>query len=210
MTESQVLGLRAARQGLARPVRGEAGYRELFGRLQPVAPVFFSVPGSVPRLVHRTSFDDAETADRLRRRRELVKGRFGTGQIGYVLAADLEVYATAFRQVPARLGALERQVLEVLAATGPLSPRHLREEIGTLNKHLMPALHRLQRAFLVYEDQEDERWDRPWGLFASEWPDLELERQPWEVAAAAVVERFLEGYAFATEEQLRAWSGFPV
>ena len=60
------------------------------------------------------------------------------------------------------------------------------------HKRLMPVLHRLQRAFLVYEDQEDGSWERPWCLFESEWPDVDLERLPWQEAAcesgAAAVE----------------------
>lgn len=198
------------RQGLSAPVSGESGYIELFRRLQPVSPVYYSMPGSPPRLCCRSSDDDADMAASLRRRRQVVKGRFRTGQIGYIAADDLELYGTAFRRPLARVGETEQLLLDTMRATGPLSPRHLREETGLLNKQIMPALHRLQRAFAVFEDQEDDRWDRPWCLFASEWPDLDLDRLPWDQAAAEVVERFLAGYVFATEGQIKAWSGFGV
>ena len=88
------------------------------------------MPGLPPRLVHRVAFDDAELADRLRGWAELVKGRFWGGNIGYVLAGDLELYAAAFRKPLTRLNPLEERVLDVLWSTGPLTPRQLAEESG--------------------------------------------------------------------------------
>jgi len=52
-----------ARQGLDGPVRSEPEYAALVRLLQPVAPIANSMPGSPPRLVHRTAFDDSELAD---------------------------------------------------------------------------------------------------------------------------------------------------
>jgi hypothetical protein len=42
---------------------------------------------------------------------------------------------------------------------GGLTPQQIKEETGLLNQEIMPALHRLQEAFVVYED----RW-RPTGI----------------------------------------------
>ena len=210
MNKETLLAHRLARQGMIDKAQNEQAYRALLHLLQPVAPVHFTMPGLPPQLVHRTTFDDAELADRLRGRAELVKGRFWGGNIGYVLAGDLELYATAFRKPIARLNPLQERVLEVLWSTGPLTPRQLAEESGRKNKEIMPVLHRLQQAFQVYEAQEDSSWERSWSLFNSEWPDLDLERQSWQEAATEVVLRFVRGHVFATKAQLRDWSQWGV
>lgn len=207
MDKQTTIEARMARQGIWGRVGTEREYGELFRRLQPVTPVHFSMPGSPPRLMHRADVDDAALADRMRAGRELVKGRFANGLIAYVLADDLELYATAFRQPLDRLTQIQEAVLGTLRSTGPLSPRQLRQEMGVMHKQLMPALHRLQRAFVLYEDQEDEGWDRPWCLFESEWPDVDLGRTTWSEAAIAVIERFLEAHVFATTGQICDWCG---
>lgn len=210
MNKETLLAHRLVRQGLVDKAQNEQAYRALLHPLQPVAPIHFTMPGRPPQLVHRIAFDDAELADRLRGRAELVKGRFWGGNIGYVLAGDLELYATAFRKPIARLNPLHERVLDVLWSTGPLTPRQLAEESGRKNKEIMPALHRLQQAFRVYEAQEDSSWERSWSLFAAEWPDLDLERRSWPEAAAEVLVRFLRGHVFATRVQLRDWSQWGV
>ncbi len=201
---------RLARQGLAGQAVDETAYGNLLRYMQPVAPVHFSMPGLPPRLLHRTLFDDGEVADALRARAQLVKGRFWGGNIGYVLAEDLGLYAAAFRKPISRFTPIQEQLLETLRGTGPLTPKLLREETGLLNKKIMPALHRLQQAFLVYEAQEDASWERPWSLFAAEWPDTDPEAMSWQEAAAEVLRRFLQAHVFAAFAELRSWSQFGV
>ena len=205
-----VCAWRLLRQGLAEATANESGYKDLLRRLQPVAPVHFSMPGSPPRLVHRTLFDDGEAADALRAGVLLVKGRFWGGNIGYVLAENLALYAAAFCKPIVRFTPIQEQLLETLRGTGPLTPKLLREETGLLSKKIMPALHRLQQAFLVYEAQEDSSWERPWSLFGAEWPDVDFCAMPWQEAAAEVLWRFLEAHVFATFVQLRSWSQLGV
>jgi hypothetical protein len=199
-----------ARQGLTAPAGGEREYVELVRVLQPVAPVADSRPGLPPRLVHRTRFDDGRLADAMRGRGELVKGRFRGGNIGYVLAGDLELYGAAFRKELARFSEIQEQVYRALRNAGPLTPRQLKEETGMLNRQIMPALHRLQQAFLVYEAQEDSSWERAWSLFAAEWPDVDLERRSREDAAGEVLVRLLQSLVFATFAQLRDGSQFAI
>ena len=210
MNRETVLAWRMARQGLDEPVRSEPEYVTLVRLLQPVAPIANSMPGSPPRLVHRTAFDDSELADAMRGRCQLVKGRFWGGNIGYVLAEDLELYGAVFRKELKRFNPIQDQVYQALWSAGPLTPRQLKEETGLLNKQIMPALHRLQQAFLVYEAQEDSSWERPWSMLTAEWPDVDLERHPWEKAAGQVLCRFLRSQVFATFTQARDWSQFGV
>ena len=76
------------------------------------------------------------------------------------------------------------------------------------HKKLMPALHRLQEAFLVFEDQSDASWDRPWSPLSSALPEVDLDRRSWEQAAIEVIRRFLQSHVFATFQELKSWSGF--
>ncbi len=200
---------RLRRHLLAEPTADTNAYFHLFRLVQPVAPPAMSYPGSPPELVHRARFDAAAAADKLRANRTLVKGRFLNGNVGYVFADDLELYATAFRKPVTRVSEIQQVVYDKLSSLGPLTPRQLREETGLLNKQVMPALHRLQTAFLVHEDQPDEDWEREWRLFEDEWPDVDLEQRTKQEAAADVIERFLRAHVFATSAQVKDWSALP-
>ena len=201
---------RLARQGLAEPLASRHALCPLIRALQPLSTGPYARPGSPPRLVHRTVFDDATAADRLRRERALVKGRFRAGGVGYVLADDLELYANAFCKPVAVPSPIQAEVLDVVCRAGPLTPKQIKEETGLLNKQIMPALHRLQTAFLVYEDQLDDDWERPWYEFESEWPDVRLDPARSEACRTEVVVRFLRAHVFATPEQIRDWTQLPA
>jgi hypothetical protein len=203
-----IVAERLRRHRLARPLPTRRGYAELLRLLQPVATISDARPGDPPRLVCRTAFDDAREADRLRARRALVKGRFLRGGIGYVLAEDLPLYANAFCKPLPRPSATQRAVLEAVRSAGPLSARQLRQETGLLAKQVMPALQRLQQAFLVYEDQVDREWDRAWFELETEWPTLKLDPLTRDAARSEILLRFLGAHVFATDEQLHDWSGF--
>jgi len=107
------------------------------------------------------------------------------------------------------LNRIQGTVLKAVQTMGGLTPRQIKEETGLLIKGIMPALHRLQEAFLVHEDQVDSEWERCWYDFASEWPEIDLEDIPWEAAAERVLLRFLRGHVFATMEQVKDWSQLP-
>ena len=207
---ASILAERMRRHHLSHPLADPHGYAALFRALQPVATMSYAVPGSAPRLVHRTTFDDAAIANRLRSRREIVKGRFMSGNIQYVLAADLELYANAFCKPLWDLSGIQSDVLEMVETLGPLTPRQLREESGYMNKEIMPALHRLQRAFLVYEDQVDDDWERSWYGFAGEWPDIAVDPEQTPSALRQALTRFLAAQVFATYQEIRDWSGMPA
>ncbi len=209
VTLKGILAERIRRQRLASPLRATKDYVELFRSLQPVSTIRHTRPGDPPSLWPRTRFSDKPQASRLRAKGRIVKGRFLGGSIGYVLAEDLGVYANAFRRPLDRLSEIQQTVLQALQNTGPLTPRQIKEETGLLNKQIMPALHRLQTAFMVYEDQTDTDWERGWYIFSSEWPEIELSDSHFESAATQVLLRFLRGHVFATSEQLKDWSQLP-
>ena len=202
-----ILSERLKRQKLTAPLTKEGEYKDIFQLLQPVAPIAYSYPGSPPSLIYRTIFDDNAIADEMRADRIIVKGRFTGSSVGYVMAKDLELYANAFCRPLKRLTSNQEDILEAIKTLGSAAPRLIREETGLLNKKMMPALHRLQEAFLVYEDQVDESWDRAWNFFDREWPEIKIDAAAKQSAIIEVVRRFLKGHVFATFEQLKDWSG---
>jgi hypothetical protein len=155
-------------------------------------------------------FDDAAVADELRAARQLVKGRYLGGTIGYVLSADLGLYTRAFRRPldPGSLDEPQQRVLAAFRSLGPLTPRQMKAETRLLNKEIMPALHRLQVAGIVFEDQTDSDWERPWLTFAAAWPGVDVEGDPRPAREEALA-RFLRGYVFATREEIASWSSWP-
>lgn len=216
MTDTTILAERLIRHGFAKPLKGRKDYLPLFRLLQPVAPVHFSYPGSPPGLVHRTKFDHQKAADHLRGDQTIVKGRFLGGGIGYVCADDLAIYATTFCKPLKEMNYVQKTVYDLLDETGPLTPRQLKEETqimdgeGLLNKEIMPALHRLQQAFLVFEDQQETDWERGWNTFSAEWPDVDLSAVDWMEAVSVVLGRFFQANVFATLEQIKDWSGLSL
>ena len=201
---------RMVRQALANPVARRSDFEPLFRRLQPVSTGAQVRPGSPPFLVHRTRFDSKAAADALRSERRILKGRFQGGGVGYVHADDLALYANAFRRPLTRWNEVQEQVHDALRFGGPLTPALLKGETGLLKKQINPALQRLQEAFLVYEDQVDDDWERGWYEFASEWPEIVLDDERRESDAAEVLARFLSAFVFANEEQLRDWCQWPA
>jgi hypothetical protein len=99
---------------------------------------------------------------------------------------------------------------DALERAGPLTPRQIKEETGLLNKQIMPALHRLQTAWLVYEDQVDDEWDRAWYGFETEWPQVEICEERRDESLREVLLRFVRAHVFATLENARDWSRLPA
>jgi len=210
MSMKTILAERLKRQRFTEPLKDPKEYKELFRLLQPVSPAFFSYPGSPPRLVHRTTFDDGNVTDSMRAERIIVKGRFLGGTIGYVLAGDLNVYANAFCRPLPLMNEIQQTVFDAIRRSENLTPRQIKEETGLLIKQIAPALHRLQEAFLVYEDQVDSDWERNWYELSVELPEIKIENDKWKENAIKVLSNFIQGLVFATLEQLKDWSQFSI
>jgi hypothetical protein len=78
LTVDSILAERMRRQRLTDPLRTTRELEALVRTLQPLSTGAYARPGSPPRLVHRTAFDDTRATSRLRGGRKLVKGRFLT------------------------------------------------------------------------------------------------------------------------------------
>ena len=59
---------------------------------------------------------------------------------------------------------------------GLLTIHQMKEYTGMLVKEIMPALHQLQEAFLIYEDQNEEQDERGWYKFGEMFPEVNLNR----------------------------------
>ena len=73
---------------------------------------------------------------------------------------DLELFAALYRKPLKNATMTQQMLLERIEMSGPYTIGQLKEESGLLVKEITPALHRLQEAFLIYEDQYDGEWDR--------------------------------------------------
>ena len=189
MTDREMAGLRLERQHLLRPA-DETAYEALYRDLQPGLNVYWCGFGQPPTLSFRAAFDDLSYNRERQRRRELLKGRFQGGNLGWVDRRDWELYAGLYRKPLERFSDRQRAVLELLEREGPLNIQLIKEATGMLVKEITPVLHRLQEAFLVYEDQYDGEWDRSWYRFEEMFPETNPERVDRGEALIRLMKRF--------------------
>lgn len=207
-TTDSIYGLRMERQFLSRQAN-EAEYLAFYRDTQPGQNVYWCGFGNPPCHVFRASFDDMELNRRRQEERILVKGRFQGGTLGWVEAADLELFACLSRKSPAVLHPMDAALLELIEREGPMNIQLMKELSGLLVKQITPALHRLQEAFLIYEDQYDGAWDREWYKFAEMFPDVDLNRYTRQEALKLVLPRFAYRSVFLTAEMAKTFYRLP-
>lgn len=191
----KILSLRMERQFLTRKAN-EAEYVQLYRDMQPGLNVYWNGFGDPPSLSLRADFNDIEFNRRRQARHELIKGRFAGGNLGWIVPEDLELFAALYRKAGRGLTPADRRVLELLEREGPLNIQQMKEETGLLVKEITPALHRLQEAFLVYEDQYDGEWDRGWFRFSEFFPRADLNRYDRRTALKILLQRFSYRHVF--------------
>ena len=208
MNAQTVIALRLQRQHLAcKASSGE--YDALYRDLQPGQNVYWNGFGQPPELTFRAGFDDAEY-NRLRQAdRRLIKGRFAGGNLGWIMAEDIELFAALYRKpLPADADAHMR-IMELIRQLGPLNIQQIKEETGLLVKQITPLLHRLQEAFMIYEDQYDGEWDRAWYRFEEMFPDCDLERFTRREALKTVLLRYAYRMAAFSADMAKAFYRLP-
>lgn len=189
MEEAKLNSLRIERQCLLDKA-DEAAYLELYRDLQPGQNVYWNGFGEPPTLSFRTDFDDKAFNQGRQRERELVKGRFAGGNIGWIVPEDMELFAALYQKPLTNPTTEQLQILDLIERTGPLNIQQIKEETGLLVKQITPILHRLQEAFLVYEDQYDGEWDRCWYKFEEMFPAADLHRYTRQEALKVFLQRF--------------------
>ena len=186
---SAIISLRMERQYLLRKAN-ELEYDSLYQAMQPGQNVYWNGFGNPPSISHRASFDDMEYNRERQRTRALIKGRFAGGTLGWIMPEDLALFAAAFRKPLDRPTPQHIEMLELIEAEGPLTIQQIKAETGMLVKGITPILHRLQEAFLIYEDQYDGEWDRGWYRFAEMFPDIDVQAMSRQNALKTLLQRF--------------------
>lgn len=189
LSYENIIALRMERQHLTKKA-SEAEYNALYRDTQPGQNVYWNGFGDPPSLTYRADFNDIEYNRERQRERKLIKGRFCGGNLGWIEPEDLEIFACAF--IKPLLKPTERQsvLLELIEHEGPMNIQQMKESTGMLVKEITPVLHRLQEAFLIYEDQNDGEWDRGWYKFTEMFPDADLAKYSRIDALKILIKRF--------------------
>lgn len=208
MNRNTYLKLRLERQHFTSPA-GKKEYGVLFKQMSPVPCVYWSCPGSPPELLYRAAFDDRKYCYKMRGSRTIIKGRFQNGNIAYIYANELELFAAVYRK-DKPLTETELELYELLNREGPMTIHVMKEFTGMLTKEITPALHRLQEKFLVFEDQADSEWDRAWYPLESEFPDANLDRYTKEEAEEELIRRFVWLNVWIDASMVRSFYRLPL
>lgn len=186
---TKIISLRMERQCFTKKA-DEAEYIKLYRDTQPGQNVYWNGFGQPPTLMFRTDFDDMEFNRERLLERKLVKGRFGGGNLGWIVPEDMELFAALYRKPLTKPTLEQLQILELIERAGPFNIQQLKEETGMLVKQITSVLHRLQEAFLIFEDQYDGDWERGWYKFAEMFPEVELDKYTRHEALKIVLQRF--------------------
>ncbi len=203
-----VLTMRMERQGLLQPVLS-AEYDALYRDLQPGQNVYWHGFGDPPSLSFRTAFDDIAYNRERQRTRSLLKGRFAGGNIGWITKEDLPLFAALYMKPLTSCTAAQNTILDLLTREGPMNIQQIKEETGMLVKDITPVLHRLQEAFLVYEDQYDGEWDRGWYLFEELFSDVNLTALSRQDALCIVLQRFAYRFVWFDATMVKSYYRLP-
>nr|MBR4280565.1 hypothetical protein [Clostridia bacterium] len=205
---SKLLALRMQRQHLVTPL-DEAGYDTLYRDLQPGMNLYWHGFGQPPECTFRADFDDVEYNRQRQERRELIKGRFAGGNIGWIVPEDLPLFAALYRKPLVLMDDVQLTIMTLIERMGPLNIQQIKEETGYLVKTITPALHRLQEAFLLYEDQYDGEWDRAWYRFEEMFPECDLNQYTRGEAMDIIMQRFAYRMAWFDTKMARSFYKLP-
>ena len=130
MYDEKIRALRMERQHLLTPAN-ETEYDALYRDLQPGQNVYWNGFGQPPTLSFRADFDDLAYNKSHQFRRELIKGRFAGGNLGWILPEDLELFAALYRKPLKNATMTQQMLLERIEMSGPYTIGQLKEESGT-------------------------------------------------------------------------------
>ena len=204
MTDS-IQYLRLKRQNLIE--RGSAEeYEKLFRLMSPVPTLFWTTPGEPPVIQYRTGFDDRAYNNGNRSDRTIIKGRFRGGSVGYIYSDELPLFMAAYKKEISRFSENDNVVLETLRSEGAMNIEMIKEITGLLSKHISASLQKLQKAFIVFEDQVDSEWDRSWYILEDEFSDRDFCQYTKEEAVREVIMRFAHLNVFFDETMVKSFT----
>ena len=189
MDSKKIIALRMERQHLNRKI-DKAEYDALYNDTQPGQNVYWSGFGNPPTITYRANFDDMEYNRQRQQDRLLLKGRFQGGNLGWIVREDLELFAGLSRKPLKEPTDIQLEIYELIKREGPMNIKVMKQMTGLLVKEITPVLHRLQEAFLIYEDQNDGEWDRGWFDFSEMFPEVNIEKYSRHEALKIILRRF--------------------
>ena len=204
LENDKIIALRMERQHLTCKAN-EAEYINLYRDTQPGQNVYWNGFGDPPTLTYRADFNDMEFNRERQRARTLIKGRFTGGNLGWIVPDDIEIFACAFQKPLDNPTERQTVLLTLIERQGPLNIQQMKEETGMLVKEITPALHRLQEAFLLYEDQNDGEWDRGWMRFSEMFPDANLTKYTRVQAIKVLLQRFAYRHVLFDADMARSY-----
>ena len=208
MNVRELAGARMERQFLVNGA-DEARYEALYRDLQPGQNVYWNGFGQPPTLTFRTDWSDLQFNRDRQLNRELVKGRFAGGNLGWIVKEDMELFACLYQKPLTKPTPVQLKLLDLIRREGPMNIQQMKEETGLLVKEITPALHRLQEAFLIYEDQYDGEWDRGWYVFSEVFPNTNPDRYTRHDALKIVLQRFAYRFVHFTSAMAKSFYKLP-
>lgn len=136
------------------------------------------------------------------------KGTFSGRTYRLRAGGGFEAVCDGVQEKMTRSGNIHQEILALIQESGGLSKDQLKEELPYRAGDIGKALEELQKAFILYEQQTDTDWDTGWLDFAGEWFEIPGDPESRLQAMEEVVLRFTEGMVFATEAQMKSWSGW--
>ena len=206
--KNKIIALRMERQYFTKKAN-EAEYIDLYRDTQPGQNVYWNGFGDPPSLTYRADFNDIEFNRERQRIHSLIKGRFSGGNLGWIMPEDMELFACLFRKSLDKPTERQLALLELIEREGPLNIQQMKESTGMLVKEITPALHRLQEAFVIYEDQYDGEWDRGWFTFSEMFPDVDLTRYSRTDALKILIKRFADRHVMFSADMVKSFYKLP-
>ncbi|WP_019850475.1 hypothetical protein [Desulfitobacterium sp. PCE1] len=209
IVDSQTIrALRMERQFLSYKA-SEEEYISLYRDAQPGQSIYWNGFGDPPSLTFRADFDDIEFNRKRQSTRKLIKGRFAGGNLGWIMVEDLELFAALYRKPLDKPSERQHVLLDLIKREGPLTIQQMKEFTGMLVKEITPALHRLQEAFLIYEDQYDGEWDRSWYKFTEMFPNADLARYSRQESLKILLQRFAYRHVLFDGDMVKSFYKLP-
>lgn len=209
LTQQNITALRMERQFLSHKANKQE-YCELYRDTQPGQNVYWCGFGDPPSLTFRADFNDIEYNRERQRTRELVKGRFQGGNLGWIESGDMELFACLCRKPLDKPTFAQQMLLDLIEREGPLNIQLMKEMTGMLVKEITPVLYRLQEAFLIYEDQYDGKWDRGWYKFHEVFPDVDFQKYTKIEALKVILKRFAYRNVLFNADMAKSFYRLPV
>lgn len=183
-------------------------YDTLFRYMSPVQTVFWTEPGQPPHLPLHADFDDYSYNQRRRAMRDILKIRF-SGCVAYAAKEDLELFACLYKKEIDRYSDVQFEIMRLIEQEGPMNIGLMKEYTKLLVKEITPALHRLQEAFIMYEDQVDNEGDRSWYLLENEFSEIDLNKYTKQEALKKLLPQFSYLNVFFNESMAKSFYKLP-